>query len=197
MTAIRRDGNESAFSSWIRKHPELDSRGGSLSVTDCDFWVHRYSPRPQRTRGLPSDVREIVDHIMLVELKTFGRDEPFSQRDTLTIVNALLRRSCMLPTGRRRHIKIDDTRISWRQQRAVRCFGVHLLQLSSDRPDTSDAILWDKKPINERVLIDLLLFKLDPDSPSSHLDTRLHHVQKPQPTLRLFVDDSNHEDDAA
>lgn len=187
MTATRRDGNESAMSAWIRKHPELESNGCKLSVTDSDLWIHRFSERKENKRTETLDIRDVVDSIMLVEIKTFSAGMKFAQRDTLQVVDALLRKSGMV-NGRRRPVRIDDARLAVRRQRYVRCFGVHFLQLSGDSPDNSaDGIVWDGRHfLHESHLIELLLFERDPDHPTRGLDTRRHHVLKVKPTLSAF-----------
>lgn len=190
MTAVRRDGVESPFNAWVRSHPELESRGNRLSITDSDLWCHRYSMRDERHRESSNDVRDAVDSIMLVEVKTFLRDVPFAQRDTLTVIDALLRMaSTRKSDGRRMHVKISDARLGGRKVRRVRCFGVHLLELSGDRPDNSETIMWDHRSyLHEEALIELLRFDRDPDSPMKCLDTRRHHVMRaPNPTFSLFV----------
>lgn len=186
MTATRRDGDETPFSQWLREHPELDSHVERLSATDCDMWVHRYSARDERAREAALDVRDAIDSIMLVEVKTHAKSVPYAQRDTLTVVDALLRMSCMLPSGRRKHVTISDGRLSNRSTRRVRCFGVHLLVLSGARPDQSEEIRWDRSFLHETHLLELLRFERDPDFPSKSLDTRRHHIVRREPTLQLF-----------
>lgn len=187
MTTPRRDGNDSPFSAWVREHPELEATVNKLSVTDSDLWCHRYSLRDERKRDRAADIRDAVDSIMLVEVKTFGRNEPYAQRDTLTVVDHLLRMACSMPTGRRRHVVIDDGRLSNRTKRVVRCFGVHLLVLSGDRPDRSESIVWDHRHfLREKHLVELLRFDRDPDNPMKMLDTRRHHIVRRNPTLQLF-----------
>lgn len=187
MTTSRRDGCDSPFSDWVRKHPELDSHGSRLSVTDSDLWCHRFSLRNERRRSEATDVRDAVDCIMLVECKSFSASVRYAQRDTLTVIDALLRLACTTPSGRRRHVPIRDGRLQNRVDRMVRCFGVHLLELSADRPDNSDQILWDKRHLlTELELVEVLRFDRDPDSPSRILDTRRHHRIRPlQAELKL------------
>lgn len=177
MTISRRDKSlETPFSAWVREHPELESKGNRLSITDSDLWCHRFSLRDERRRGEASDIRDAVDHIMLVEIKTFFGEQRYAQRDTLAVIDALLRKACTLKTGRRKPVFIKDNRLESRRQRMVRCFGVHLLELSGSRPDDSDEMLWDKRHfILEDHLIELLRFERDPDSPMRMLDTRRHH----------------------
>jgi hypothetical protein len=189
MTTARRDGKDTPFSAWVRQHPELESKGNKLSVTDSDLWCHRYSLRDERGRTHASDIRDAVDHIMLVEIKTFFAEQSYAQRDTLTVVDALLRLACVGPGGRRRPVKIKDGRLENRATRIVRCLGVHLLELSGDRPDSSEKILWDKRYfLHEEHLIELLRFERDPDSPTRLLETRRHHrpsVRQVHPELDL------------
>src|SRR5881394_12632 len=105
MTTVRRDGNESPFDSWVREHPELDSRSESLGVTDSDKWFHKY-----RFRDESSIPQRGVDHLMLVEIKTFCAGVPFSQRDTLNVIDQLCRKSSVRDNGRRYSVAIYDRR---------------------------------------------------------------------------------------
>lgn len=124
---------------------------------------------------------------MLVEVKTHAKELPYAQRDTLTVVDSLLRMSCTRADGRRKHVRIDDARLAARRTRIVRCFGVHLLVLSGARPDEHGCeIRWDRAFLHEDALLELLRFERDPDAPARMLDTRRHHVQATRPTLQLF-----------
>ena len=73
MTVIRRDFGGSAIGQWLREQRALDSKEFRLSVSDLDFTVHRWSSRNEARR---STVGQIVDHIQIVEVKTFGADMP-------------------------------------------------------------------------------------------------------------------------
>ncbi len=188
MTISRRDGRDTPFSAWVREHPELDSNGNKLCVTDSDLWVHRYSERSDAKRKNSVDIRDVVDSIMMVEIKTFDAEPRYAQRDTLTVIDALLRKAGMV-NGRRRTVRIDDARLTYRRHRMVRCFGVHVLQLSGDRPDNSERIIWDGRYfLNEQFLIEMLRFERDPDAPSRALETRRHHRLSDAVVLPLFDD---------
>lgn len=180
MTAIRRDREGTAFGQWLREQEELDSSEFCLSVIDCDFWVHRFTPRNERG----NDVRQVIDHIMLVEVKTRFGDMPFAQRDTLALVDQLARLATTNKQGRRIARRLRDLRPGRIGPRRVRFLGVHLLQMSGDRPDNSDEIIWDSRHrITEDALIRIIRFDLDPDSPLQPLDTRRHH-KRPAIELR-------------
>lgn len=178
MTTSRRDGLDSPFGQWIRHHPGLDSIQERLSVSDSDYWIHRYRAHTDKVG------ERAVDSIMLVELKTYMRDLPPAQRDTLHLVNQLLRRASVGPGGRRRHLTLDGIRHG--EKRRVRCFGVHVLQLSGDRPDRSDVILWDGKYLTEDLLVEILVFDRDPDNPMRYGELRRHHTSKTAQNLSLF-----------
>jgi hypothetical protein len=115
---------------------------------------------------------------MLVELKCFSRGVPFAQRDTLDVIDQILRKATV-KNGRRYPITINDSRPGFRgMARKARWLGVHVLVLSGDRPDCSDEIVWDSKAqIDEQTLIEILSFDRDPDFPARHLDTRRHHTK--------------------
>ena len=174
MTIARRDGQDTPFSSWIRNHPGLESIRERLSVSDSDYWIHRYRAHTDKVG------ERAVDSIMLVELKTHLADVPFAQRDTLHLVNQLLRKATLGPGGRRRHLTLDGSRHG--EKRKVRCFGVHVLQLSGNRPDNSEVILWDGKYLTEDLLVEVLRFERDPDYPMKQSELRRHHAAGPTTT---------------
>lgn len=182
MTTARRDGLDTPFGDWIRRHPGLASIQERLSVSDSDYWIHRYRAHTDKVG------ERAIDSIMLVELKTFMRDLPFAQRDTLALVNQLLRMVSVRPDGRRRHVILNGLRPG--ERRKVRCFGVHTLQLSKDRPDNSDVILWDGKYLTEELLVEVLRFERDPDNPMKATpDLRRHHTSPRASNLVLFPSD--------
>ena len=173
MTVIRRDGaHQSPFYQWLRETRELDSREYQLSVTDGDAIVHRFSNRNER-----NGVRPLIEHMQIVEVKTFYADMPFAQKDTLQVLDLLVRKATV-KRDRRYPIRIPDQRSGRVGSRSVRWFGVHLLQMSSDRPDRSDRMIWDGKyDIDIQTLIELLRFDRDPDHPHRSMDTRRHHLR--------------------
>ena len=188
MTTPRRDpSTHTPFGAWLQGHPELDLVEYCLSATDFDQWIHRYAPRRERY----SDIRQTVEDLMLVEIKCFNAAPQFAQRDTLSVVDLLLRLATTRPDGRRRYVKLRETRPERGPWRWVRCFGVHLLQLSGDFPAASEAILWDGKwHLQEWHLIEVLRFERDPDDPRKMLSNRRHHL-RPQreqtlPLLKLI-----------
>ena len=178
MTTDRRDGLDTPFGDWIRRHPGLKSIQERLSVSDSDYWIHRYRAHTDKVG------ERAVDSIMLVELKTHLRDLPFAQRDTLVLVNQLLRMVSVRPDGRRRHVTLKGSNPG--ERRRVRCFGVHVLQLSGDRPDRSEVILWDGKYLTEDFLVEVLRFERDPDYPMKTPDLRRHHTSRGARNLVLF-----------
>ncbi len=188
MTIIRRDSMDSPFNAWIRAQQGLDSGEFQISVTDSDLWVHRYAKRNERaSQGVATDIRKIQDHIMLVEIKAFCRKVPYAQRDTLNVVNELLRLATVT-NNKRRAVKIPDRRTPG-ASRFVRCFGVHYLELSADRPDNSDQIIWDQKAeISEERLVEILRFDYDPDYPSKLMDTRRHHRVVTSPVMAMGLE---------
>lgn len=182
MTIIRRDNADTPFGDWIRAHPGLDSIRERLCITDSDYWIHRYRSHTDKVG------ERAVDSIMLVEVKTNMRDVPFAQRDTLSLVNQLLRKACVGPGGRRKHVTTKGTHAG--EVRRVRCYGVHLLQLSGTRPDNSETILWDRLYLTEDLLVEILRFDRDPDHPMREMELRRHHTSRRASNLTLF---SNHE----
>jgi len=183
MTVHRRDGGGTPFGDWLRQNPRLDSVQHLIAATDVDFLIHKYTPRQERREVDKS----YLDLLMLVEVKTFFAEPSYSQRDTLSVIEQLLRLATV-KGNRRRTIKINETRIehlSKSKIRSIRWYGVHLLQLSGDSPANSATILWDKKKISEHHLTSILCLDFDPDYPTRRIDTRRHH-RRPAVTLPLF-----------
>jgi hypothetical protein len=158
MTARRRDCiSQPGFLGWLRDNDRLDSIKSGIVATDCDLWVHRYKTIERRD----------CQFLMLLEIKEHGKQIDRSQRDTLHIVNQLLR-------NRRNKTKFqvaDEPRVSKvfsvsaNRHVNVCCFGVHSLIIHGDGRDASGCKLtWDSKhEITSQQLESLLLFELDPD----------------------------------
>jgi hypothetical protein len=178
VTIARRDESDTPFGDWIRHHPGLDSIRERLCVTDSDYWIHRYRAHTDKVG------ERAVDSIMLVEVKTNLRDVPFPQRDTLILVNQLLRRASKRPDSRRRHVVLKGLQPG--ETRHVRCYGVHLLQLSGTRPNNSEVILWDRQYLTEELLVEILRFDRDPDHPMKPIELRRHHTNRRVSNLVLF-----------
>lgn len=191
MTATRRDGlHQSGFLEWIRSVPGLDSRRYLISVTDSDVWIHRFSNRKETF--VPGNIgKPLIEHIQLLEIKTFEADVPFAQRDTLSVIDLMLRKATVY-NHKRRPISIPDTRFGRSGcKRHARWLGCHLVQLSGDRPDNSDRIIWDgKHQITVDHLIELLRFDRDPDHPERFLDTRRHHRRPFKESLPVLFKDA-------
>lgn len=187
MTTQRRDGSATPLDLWISQHPQLDSILARLSITDSDKWIHRYSVR--RERGVDiTDQASYLDHIMLLEIKTYGRDMPMAQRDTFDIVEQILRLATV-SGGRRRTLTIVDTRKGRvGQKRRVCWLGLHTLKLSGSTPDDSSTIWWDEKIITADKLISLLRMEADPDAPNKKLCTRRHHKKQMNKTGDLNLE---------
>lgn len=160
MTTPRRDGCEEPWKAWIRSHERLDSRIDGIVLTDCDMWIHKYKSTADKI-----STREI-QHIMLVECKTFGAKLPDAQRDTYNVIDCILRRQ----NGKIWKLPTFDGKPS----RLVRCWGVHVWRMSNSTPDDSAWMLWDEKPITAGVLVGLLRFDIDPDTLRERSDRRHH-----------------------
>lgn len=187
MTALwRRDAPEEPIKAWIRAQDGLDSRDECVYICDSDLWVQRYGRRKTKWAGVDREVQ----YVMLVEIKTFGRDLDTGQRDLLSIVNDLLRTKTLgeqrtggmfvaghLQNARRVHSWIAGKRVE------VHCYGVHKLRLSGSTPDDSDRITWDKRPVSREELVLILRFDLNPDDPSRRIEHRSHKKTIDDPSL--------------
>ena len=176
MTRERTDGIDSPFSDWLRKEKSLDSVKQNLSITDADYWIHQYRETTDScgTRGIES--------IMMIELKTNSASLPFAQRDTLKLINAGFHNAFYDQAGRvvTKKVQIDN------KTRFVRFYGAFLLQIDTDRPDTSKTIKWHGKVISYQVLLNVLAFKRDPRTLNERDDKRHHAASNAQKHGDLF-----------
>ena len=118
---------------------------------DTDYWIHQYRAHTDKIG------ERKIDSIMSVELKTFERDMPFAQRDTLRLVSAIHRETCCFKTGRTRTFRLDmgsDIRIA-------RMYGYFVLRLEGDEPG-GGWIEWNGRQIDQDTLVDVLRFRIDP-----------------------------------
>src|SRR3990167_368870 len=169
---------ESAFSSWVRDHPQMDSANGH-AVCDIDC-----------------DVQQIISHkfkdvevMMLIEIKTRGADLTASQRDTLAMYNQLVRNRRATPTKKVRWQSGTAPLLAYSTQKQrrvwVRMLGCHVLRLSGTSPGDSTWMKWDGQLVDMRVLIGLLQGRLDPDT-LAPLSARSHHRQAELPLLGML-----------
>jgi len=151
---------QTGFLGWVRNNPRLDSVIKGLTLVDSDAWFHRYRTYDD----------SITQFIMLVEFKEWDADVTPSQRDTLHIVNQLLRnRRNKKPYWNA--VELDGSpRIAScystfnKKTVNVICYGVHCLQMSGDGTYAQwSEIKWDRKTITYDQLEQLLLFNIDPD----------------------------------
>lgn len=164
---------ESGFGRWIRNNPELDSVKG-FCVIDQDYWIHAYKTFENRE----------FQCIMAVEIKTHGSKVSKAQRDTLHIVNQLLRNRRSTPTkeDRRANAGIRTVHSAMLNREInLKSFGVFVLTFSGLGPDDSEIITWGggdgrarHTPITMGELTGLLRFDLDPDT-IKPIDLRNHH----------------------
>lgn len=176
--------SEQPIKTWIRKHEDLDSQKACLCIGDSDLWVHRYGTRNTRWK-----VDRSTQYVMLVEVKTHGRELDDYQRDDLLLINDLLRTNTWkeqriggsFVAGHMQNTRVVKSFIAGERVQ-VHCYGVHLLRLSGATPDDSDFIVWDRKDITREQLTELLRFDLHPDSlrPMEH---RTHKRVVDLPTL--------------
>src|SRR5262245_51899343 len=122
MTAPQRDGEfKTPFHKWLRQEAGLDAQRYQLSITDNDFWIHKFSSRADRRLLL----KPTLELVQLIEVKTFAADMPFAQKDTLEVIDRILRKATVVK-DRRRPVKIADGRNGRANCfRSVRWYGLH------------------------------------------------------------------------
>jgi len=170
---------ETLFGRWIRNNPELDSRLG-YAVTDQDYWIHRFKSHRGRDFQL----------LMLVEIKTQGMPLSQAQRDTLHLVNQIMRnrrqtptKDCIYQAGQsviRAYSTMQGKNVM------LRAYGMHVLTFSGLGPGDSEWLTWDHHVIDMAQLTGLLKFDLDPDT-LNPLDLRNHHPPKQLPLFDEFA----------
>ncbi len=173
MTTPRRDDTQEPWAAWVQKNPRLDSVREGLCCTNSDLWVHKY-----RTHVDNVGTREL-QHIMLIEVKTFGKDVPTAQADTYHLIDQILRRKD------RKYFRRPSGEKRW-----VRTWGVHYIIMSGDAPDTSEWITWDRKPIDVTTLEELLRFERNPDTLAKRSDRRHHTASQTARLQRKLIDDA-------
>jgi hypothetical protein len=173
---------ESLFSRWIRENADLDSADG-YSVSDQDYWIHKYKT-DDRGRDLQL--------MMMVEIKTLGKELSPAQRDTLSLANQVMRNRRQTPTKELRyqagHAPLKARSYLAGRDVQVRLFGIHVLTFSGLGPSDSTWMTWDRKQINEEQLTRILRFDLDPDT-LAPLELRVHHPDPKRGVPRLFNDE--------
>jgi hypothetical protein len=171
---------ENPFSSWIRANPRLDSITCALTVNDIDLLLHKYMTWSDGHRS------RIVQAIMFVEVKTFGATMSPTQRDSLYILNQVLRnrRKSLHKNSIPEQISaLDWVHSTIRKSRVrIKLLGGHCLQMQHETTEHG-WILWDKKEVTYEQVEGLLSFDLDPDHPKRVLDLRPHHRINSDPLL--------------
>jgi hypothetical protein len=181
---------EDGWKKWIRNNDNLNSQEHGIAIMDSDMWVHKFGTR----KGLVRSWDRSVQYLMLVEVKTHGKDLTAAQRDTINAVDALLRTKPMkeyrdsgkLVAGHKDNVRKVLSKFSGKESRII-CYGLHVLRMSHQTPGISDAdpngwITWDGKNITARQLEMLFRFDLDPDSLRT-LEHREHKKQSDQQLL--------------
>lgn len=170
--------SETLFGRWIRNNPALDS-GNGFCVIDQDYWVHRFKVDGSRS----------FQCLMLVEIKTNSAELTAAQRDTLYVINQLMRNRRSTPTKNDpqcgNSLKVISTYSG--QKVELRVYGMHVLRFSGLGPDDSKEIWWNKRSITLDQLTALLKFDLDPDS-LRPLDLRNHHLTAANQILNLSLE---------
>lgn len=168
---------EDDISQWVRNNPRLCSHQGFVFM-DKDLVCHRYKTASARS----------LQCIMFVEFKAYGRDLSDVQRDTMLLLDQLIRTTKTTPTKRGRMNAGTATcrAYSHMAKRAVgvRAYGYHLVRMSGRTPDTSEWVMWDKTLVTVDVLEQILRFDLDPDT-LRPIDFRVHHKKSANMVLPL------------
>ncbi len=164
MTNKRRDGKQQTpFSMWCRANPQLDSLQCCLATQDIDWIWHQYKVKTDRV-----GTREI-NHILLIEEKSFGADLTISERDVMFQLDQILSRT--------NTERVMTVRKQWID---VRFWGYFKLRYSGATLPASDTVWWNKTIITLKQLEQILRFEINPRTFAAR-DDRRHHTPRPLP----------------
>jgi hypothetical protein len=159
-------------------------------MCDVDLVVLQYGVRRDRL-GIDRSVKRQ----MAIEVKTQGSSPDEQQLENLSILDARTRTVYPVERDRRGRFGLEHSaniRLG-RGSRAVLNYGVHVLRMSGDRPDTSDELTWssvsDGRLMGERAitldqLVQVLRFDLHPDT-LKPLEPRQHKAASSQLLLPI------------
>tara|TARA_R110000868_G_scaffold116620_1_gene310243 strand:+ start:2972 stop:3568 length:597 start_codon:yes stop_codon:yes gene_type:complete len=163
------DTVETDFERWMRQSELLDSKKGLVRF-DLDILLHRYKFE------VDGKGDRDIQCMMFVEVKTFMATPSPAQRDTLSMLNQVLRnRRVNINSRHRKQVADQPSRVESKllnRDVCLRLYGGHLLQIDGSSPVNSSLMLWDNIPISSDQLIDLLLFVRNPDKPELLIDHR-------------------------
>lgn len=173
---------ETHFERWMRQESLLDSSTGIVRY-DLDILLHKYM---ECEDGFG---KRDIQALMFIEVKTWGAIPSTSQRDTLHLLDQVLRnRKKNIHAARNKwNLRGDHVPMATAYSIArdmdiqLRMYGGHVLTFEKDGPDNSSWIKWDKGHISPSQLVDLLRFRIDPDDPRIRLDIRRR--SKPMPLI--------------
>lgn len=172
---------ESHFERWMREQRLLCSSEGIVRF-DLDVLLHRYMVKED---GFG---KRDIQALMFVEVKTHGAALTDAQRDTLHLLNQVLRNRKRNVNGNRDkfnardHVALSKAHSTIKgSEISLRLFGGHVLAFEANGPEDSQWMTWDKQQIGTDQLIRLLRFELDPDDPRVTLDMRRR--SKPLPLI--------------
>lgn len=153
MTAIRRDGNDTEFGRWMRKHPRLHSVRDRISVTNVDYVQYLYE-------DAAGDA-----HMMLLEEKCYRANLTITQSDTISIIHQAMWQTYCVNRHQPQRGYFDD-------QPRLHYHGWHVLQFEQTSPD--DGIIWiDACQVSSNTLGSFLRFEWMPPKENWHPDARL------------------------
>ncbi len=172
MTAPRRDMRPGTpFSDWVRHNPRLDSKEFGLCNQDVDWIWHQY-------RTIKDGVgSRTINHVLMIEEKSYSKCLEFSQRDTMYLVHQALSAA-----DNKRFRTARGDRV------LVRFWGYFLLRYSGTCLNCATEIWWNKRRVDTTTLESILRFDLDPVALKPYLDSsaRRHHIKR----LPLFGDEN-------
>jgi hypothetical protein len=177
-------GVDFAFLAWMRQHPGMHSVIDRHVVSDFDVVIHRYRDRRA------TNPKHRVDNLMILDTKTHARGPQlgtFAQSDTYALLNALF--TSKVRRGKHWRVRSYVTYVGG-EKRRVRWWGQHVLAMTGDRPENSEAMWWNdrEQPIELQTLEQMLVFARDPYTLEA-VDYRDHHEgeQKIKPLLRAMA----------
>jgi len=179
---------ETAFGRWIRNNPNLRSAEG-FCVSDLDAVITERRIIHQYKRRIDGEYSRDFQLMMNLEIKTMCADLDDAQRDTLHMLNQVIRNRKQTPTKALRfqsgNAPIKVKSILSGEYVNFRHFGVHVLRFEGLGPNDSRWIKWDGKDIDADTLTRLLRFDLDPDT-LKEMDESLRNHHNVKQSFPLF-----------
>jgi len=170
---------ETDFERWMRSNKQLDSQNAGIVRFDLDILLHKYK------QCIDGKSTRDIQCMMFVEVKTFMAVPSQAQIDTLSILSDVMRnRKTNINSKHRRQVGGQIRKAKSKllgKEVTIKLYGGHLLQLDGTSPENSSVLMWDYKPIDSLMLMQLLRFDRDPD----RIEIMIDHRRRANPWSKI------------